>query len=318
MAFISQPNVSIPSDFEAAARDALAFLHERLGFDLWMVTRTEGDDWIVLHTHDHGYDVPEGTVLKWADSFCSRMIRGEGPRIAPASDAVPAYVQAPIGQQVPIGAYAGVPLNHPDGSLFGTLCAIDPKPQPDKIADELPLVELIARLLSRVLESDQRLLEEARRADRAENQAMCDPLTGLYNRRGWDRLVAAEASRCQRYASPACVISIDIDGLKEVNDTQGHAAGDAFLRAASDALLAGLRDQDIVARVGGDEFLVLGVECDEEGSATLVQRITTGLEHANVTASVGLSQHRSGQPLAEAVERADQAMYANKRARAKH
>lgn len=318
MAFISQPNVSIPSDFEAAARDALAFLHERLGFDLWMVTRTEGDDWIVLHTHDHGYDIPEGTVLKWADSFCSRMIRGEGPRIAPASDAVPAYVQAPIGQQVPIGAYAGVPLNHPDGSLFGTLCAIDPKPQPDKIADELPLVELIARLLSRVLESDQRLLEEARRADRAENQAMCDPLTGLYNRRGWDRLVAAEASRCQRYASPACVISIDIDGLKEVNDTQGHAAGDAFLRAASDALLAGLRDQDIVARVGGDEFLVLGVECDEEGSATLVQRITTGLEHANVTASVGLSQHRSGQPLAEAVERADQAMYANKRARAKH
>ena len=214
MASDSPINTSMPSDFEAAARDALAFLHDRLGFDLWMVTRTEGDDWVVLHTEDHGYNVHEGTVLKWADSFCSRMIRGEGPRIAPASDAVTAYAKAPIGQQVPIGAYAGVPLNHPDGSLFGTLCAIDPKPQPDTIADELPLVELIARLLSRVLESDQRLLEQSRRADRAENQAMCDPLTGLYNRRGWDRLLASEQSRCQRYASPACVVSIDIDGLR--------------------------------------------------------------------------------------------------------
>lgn len=304
-----------PTEFEEASRDALAFLHERLGFGLWMVTRTEGDDWVVLHTENHGYDVPEGSVLKWADSFCSRMVRGEGPRIAPASDDVPAYAAAPVGQQVPIGAYAGVPLSRPDGSLFGTLCAIDPQPRPDAIADELPLVELIARLLSRVLESDRRRLEQSRRADRAENQALCDRLTGLYNRRGWDRLLTAEDSRCQRYASPACVVAVDIDGLKTVNDTQGHAAGDAVLRAASDALLTSLRDQDVVARVGGDEFLVLGVECDPQGAAGLVERIVAGFGKIGVSASVGLAQHQAGRPLSEAVGRADQAMFANKRGR---
>jgi len=309
------PTDSPPSDFENASRDALAFLHQRLGFGLWMVTRTEGDDWVVLHTENHGYDVPEGTVLKWADSFCSRMVRGEGPRIAPASDAVPAYAAAPVGRQVPIGAYAGVPLSRTDGSLFGTLCAIDPHPRPEAIADELPLIELIARLLSRVLECDRSRLEQLRRADRAENQALCDRLTGLYNRRGWDRLLTAEGSRCQRYASPACVVAIDIDGLKTVNDTQGHAAGDEVLRAASDALLTSLRDQDLVARVGGDEFLVLGVECDPQGAASLVKRIEDGFARAGVTASVGLAQHQAGRPLAEAAEEADQTMLSNKRAR---
>ena len=315
MTSILPPPPALPNDFETAARDALSFLHERLGFGLWMVTRTEGDDWVVLHTEDHGYELAEGTVLKWADSFCSRMMRGEGPRVAPDSSEVATYADAPIGKQVPIGAYAGVPLHHPDGSLFGTLCAIDPEPQPQRIAEELPLIELIARLLSRVLESEQRLLSEVRRANRAENQALCDPLTGLFNRRGWDRLLTTEASRCQRYASPACVVALDIDGLKAVNDTQGHAAGDAILRSAADALLTSVRHQDLVARVGGDEFLVLGVECDPEGAAGLVQRITDGLAQAGVTATLGLAHHRIGQPLAEAAEAADQALIANKRDR---
>jgi len=271
----------------------------------------------VLHTENHAYDVPEGAVFKWTDSFCSRMVRDQGPRIAPTSDKIAAYAAAPIGQQVPIGAYAGVPLNHPDGSLFGTLCAIDPEPQPDQIADELSLIELIARLLSRVLESDQRLLEQARRADRAENQALCDPLTGLYNRRGWEKLLTAEASRCERYASPACVIAIDIDGLKTVNDTHGHAAGDAVLRSASDALLVSLREQDLIARVGGDEFFVLGVECNPQGAASLVDRIVSGLAQAEVSATIGLAQHRAGRPLTETAGRADQVLIANKRARTK-
>ena len=306
---------SLPTDFEEASREALAFLHDRLGFGLWMVTRTEGNDWVILHTENHGYDVAEGTVLKWTDSFCSRMVRGEGPRVAPASDVVPAYADAPVGQQVPIGAYAGVPLNRPDGSLFGTLCGIDPKAQPDQIVDELPLIEMIARLLGRVLESNQRQIEESRRADRAENQALSDALTGLYNRRGWDRLLTAEDSRCQRYGSPACIVAIDIDGLKTINDTQGHAAGDTAIRAAADALLASLRDQDLVARVGGDEFMVLGVECDPQGAACLVERIAHRFADAAVSASVGLAQHQAGRPLAEAAESADQAMLENKRDR---
>lgn len=65
-------------DFETAVRAVLAFLHHRLGFGLWMVTRTEGEDWIVLQTEGHAYDVNPGQVFCWTDSFCSRMVKGMG------------------------------------------------------------------------------------------------------------------------------------------------------------------------------------------------------------------------------------------------
>lgn len=61
----------------------MRFLHGRLGFDLWMVTRVEGDDWIVLETEDHGYGVTPTSVFRWADSFCSQMVAGRGPRLYP-------------------------------------------------------------------------------------------------------------------------------------------------------------------------------------------------------------------------------------------
>lgn len=75
-----------------------------------MVTRTEGEDWIVLPAEDRGYDVKEGDVFRWTDSFCSQMVEGRGPCIAPQSDLIPAYANAPIGQQVSIAAYVGLPL----------------------------------------------------------------------------------------------------------------------------------------------------------------------------------------------------------------
>jgi diguanylate cyclase len=118
------------TDFETAGRSVLAFLHERFGFGLWMVTRTEGEDCIVPQAEDHGCRVTPGTVFRWADSFCSEMVKGHGPRIAPDSDVVPADAAGPIGRQVAIGAYIGVPLLNADGSLFGTLRAIDPARQP--------------------------------------------------------------------------------------------------------------------------------------------------------------------------------------------
>ena len=88
-------------DFKAASTEVMNYLHSQLGFKLWMVTRTESEDWIVLNANDHGYEVAPGDVFRWTDSFCSRMVKGQGPRIAPSSKAVPAYAAAPIGQQVP-------------------------------------------------------------------------------------------------------------------------------------------------------------------------------------------------------------------------
>jgi len=91
-------------DFESASRAVLTYLHEQLGFGLWMMTRTEGRDWIVLQVEDHYYNVKEGTVFTWTDSFCSQMVQGFGPRVAPCSREIPVYEAAPIGQQVTIKA----------------------------------------------------------------------------------------------------------------------------------------------------------------------------------------------------------------------
>jgi diguanylate cyclase len=302
-------------DYESAARAVLRFLHQRLGFGLWMITRTQGDDWIVLQAEDHGYGVADGSVFRWADTFCSRMVEGKGPRVAPRSREVPAYAAAPVAQMVPIEAYIGVPLTWQDGSLFGTLCAIDPQQKPDSLLQELPLVELLAGMLSTIMHGEMGLAAEKRRAERAVAEASLDALTGLYNRRGWDELLADEEERCRRFGTSACVISIDLDGLKEINDTQGHQAGDVLLRRAALALREAIRQQDVPARCGGDEFMILGVDCDELAAATLAERIGDVLEMHQIEASIGYSLRDPTIGLGAAVEDADQRMYDVKRSR---
>ena len=303
------------SDFETAAHAVLAFLHQRLGFDLWMVTRTVGDDWIVLQSEDHGYGIAPGTVFRWADSFCSEMVKGNGPRIAPCSEDVPAYATAAIGRRVQIKAYVGLPLVNSDGSLFGTLCAIHPSPQPQSIVKEKELVELLGAMLSTILQAELRAADEARRSEKLQAEALIDALTDTYNRRGWDRLLAAEEERCRRYGHPAAILIVDLDELKLVNDAHGHAAGDSLIVRASSALRKAARSLDIVGRLGGDEFGILSAECDRAGAEALLKRVRTALSEASVKASVGIAMRGASGGLRHALENADQLMYKEKRSR---
>ena len=302
-------------DFHAASAEVLRYLHSRLGFSLWMVTRTCGNDWIVLSAHDLGYNVKTGDVFKWTDSFCSRMVQGLGPRIAPCSAIVPAYASAPIGQQVPIGAYIGLPLTNFDGTLFGTLCAIDPSPQPDDLTKELPMLELLSRLLGTVLAHEMRTEAEMRRAERAEQQAELDAMTGLFNRRGWDRFMELEESRCARYGHPASVIYIDLDSLKAINDTFGHERGDEVLAKAGAALKSSCRDGDVVARIGGDEFAVLAVNADPTSTDGYVWRLESALSAIGIRASIAAADRTTSKSLQATFAEADRKMYERKRRR---
>lgn len=301
-------------DFESAGRAVLTFLHRRLGFDLWMLTRTQGDNWIVLQSEDHGYGVDPGVVFSWADSFCSEMVKGNGPRISPSSDQVPAYAAAPIGRTVQIKSYVGVPLVQVDGTLFGTLCAIHPSPQPEAIVEEKELLDLLAAMLSTVLQAELKLEEEARRSERLQTEALTDSLTQLYNRRGWERLMNCEEERCRRYGHAATVLIVDLDQMKQVNDTRGHAAGDALIQRAGDALRQAARAVDIVARLGGDEFGIISAECDRAGGEVLLNRVRAALAEANIRASVGFDSRTPSSGLMGAWESADRMMYEEKRA----
>lgn len=140
-------------DWPAAAHGVLAFLHEHVGWDVWMVTRVVDDCQIVLCAVPEG-PVRPGARLLWEDSFCREMIEGRAPRIATVTAAVPAYASLTKGLASDVAAYLGVPLVAPDGQLFGTLCGVAYRAKPRSAARELPLVEAMARLLSTLLVPD--------------------------------------------------------------------------------------------------------------------------------------------------------------------
>jgi diguanylate cyclase (GGDEF)-like protein len=303
------------ADFEEAAREVLAQLRRRFGYQLFMVTRTEDDDWIVLQSEDHGYGVAEGTVLRWSDSFCKRMVDDEGPRAAPRAAEIQAYAEAPIGRAVEIGAYIGLPLTRADGSLFGTLCGIDPLEQKDMSNADRSLLELMARMLSTILQHELTAQEQARSLQRVKQEATTEPLTGLLNRRGWDQALEAEEHRARRVGSPVCVFVIDVDGLKQVNDSRGHDAGDRLLESAARCLESVLRDTDVAARVGGDEFSVLVAECKPELAGRLHERMRAAFDEAAIAASIGHAMREPASGLEQAWKDADQDMYRDKLAR---
>lgn len=302
-------------DFAAASERALKFLRGHLGFELWMVTRVANDDWIVLSAEDHGYSVSAGSVLRWSDSFCSRMVDGLGPRIAPDAAAVPAYAAAPIGQALTIGSYVGVPLKRDDGTLFGTLCAISPDRKPPALTEQLAVVEAVADLLGCVLATEQEVVRLRRQIESVSDEARRDGLTELFNQKAWSEFLAIEEARCRRFGNPACVVAVDLDELKQVNDTRGHQAGDALIARAGAVIRDSVRQHDIVARTGGDEFMVLAIECDEAQAKVVEQRLRVALIANGIAASVGVAERRPDRSLLETADLADKAMYRDKNGR---
>ena len=100
-----------------------------------------------------------------------------------------------------------------------------------------------------------------------------DPLTGVLNRRGLDERMGIELTRARRTGEPMTVIACDLDGLKQINDEHGHAAGDEALALAADVMGAGLRDLDVLARPGGDEFLILLPNCEMEAALRIADTL---------------------------------------------
>nr|WP_276612075.1 sensor domain-containing diguanylate cyclase [Kineococcus vitellinus] len=293
-------------------------LRELSGMRLWMLTRVLGPDQLVLAALDDSTapaDAPRaapGTVLPWGTSLCRAMVAGAGPTTAPDLRQVPAYAQSLNAQQAGIRAYVGAPLHGGDGRLFGTLCAFDDRPRPDSLHALAPQVHLTARLLSTVLELEMRAEHQRRLAEHALQVAEQDALTGLPNRRAWDRALAREQARCTRYGHPASVVVVDLNGFKAVNDTRGHPAGDELLRACADRLRSGTRAGDLVARLGGDEFALLLPECDAAGAARELERVRAGLASAGIDAAAGVATRTSAGDLVGTWHQADAAMYAVK------
>lgn len=177
----------------------------------------------------------------------------------------------------------------------------------------IALSEWVSRLLLRI--EEERTGVFVRRESQAKAEGMTDMLTQLVNRRGWDLAVKQAEERCQREHLNAAVIVIDLDGLKRINDTLGHAKGDEFIRRAATALRGAGRREDTLARLGGDEFAYLSVGCEPEHAAVVLSRLSQALQKASVPASLGYAMRDLAGSIGAAFQEADQSMYAHKRAR---
>jgi len=110
-------------------------------------------------------------------------------------------------------------------------------------------------------------------ADKLARLATTDPLTGLLNARAFDQRLRQEVARAARYGGPVALLMLDLDGLKAINDQQGHQAGDRALQSVASAIRAALREVDLAARLGGDEFGVLAPRTDYSAAMALGNRV---------------------------------------------
>jgi diguanylate cyclase len=159
-----------------------------------------------------------------------------------------------------------------------------------------------------------------------QGEALIDPLTGLRNRRGFDAAFQQVIDQEGYESSGASLMLLDIDHFKQVNDTYGHLFGDLVIGAAGRILLNAIKGRDIVARFGGEEFLVFLPDTPVAGALVLAEQIRDAFSRARVkragsdkvlgqvTISIGVASPRSGESLDQAIERADQALYQAKHA----
>lgn len=155
--------------------------------------------------------------------------------------------------------------------------------------------------------------------------ATVDELTSLVNRRRMHEVLEAEERRQadgREGGKVSCIALLDIDFFKQVNDQHGHAAGDAVLRSFSVAARACLRANDVLARWGGEEFLLLLPDAAPEDARLVLERMAErvrtmpapGLHGRRISFSAGLATRRDGEPFADAIHRADKALYRAKEA----
>ncbi len=240
--------------FDEACAQVVGYLKEWVPLAFWSVSRVDGEQQVQLYVSDDAYGMTPGTSTAWSESFCRYMVAGLAPQIAPDAMAVPHYAAIGSELDIEVGAYVGVPIHDGDGSLFGTLCGLDPVVQDDDLLQQAPLLHLLATLLSQILQAERLRAKADAHADALEWTTFHDPLTGLPNRAMFlDVLVGALAGG----GRPGGVLLLDVEGVAAVNDTFGHATGDLLLQEIADRLSATLRPADTVARMGGSEFAVL-------------------------------------------------------------
>ncbi|MBA3233013.1 MAG: GGDEF domain-containing protein [Propionibacteriales bacterium] len=296
--------------FSQASMRVVAELNRRHVDMTWSVSRV--DHGHQVHLHVAGDIFAAGTTVEWDDTLCKRMLAG-GAHIVPDTMADSNYADSALVEH--IRGYAGMPITNPDGETFGVLCGLRRDPLPGDLDVDVEMLGLLGGLLSDLLATARLVDASASKEQSALIQAQTDHLTGLTNRRGWDLALRQAELAVSSYGDHVTVVVMDIDRLKHVNDTEGHAVGDDMLRDAARVLRELVRRDDVVARVGGDEFAILFIGLGDDEATARLGQLRAELDNAEVAASLGMATATQAIELMSLVSAADQRMYVDKRQR---
>ncbi|MGL6050956.1 MAG: GGDEF domain-containing protein, partial [Aeromonas salmonicida] len=199
--------------------------------------------------------IPEGVSVDWSDTLCRRAL-DEGRLYA--ADVADRWGDSAAARAMGIRTYMSSPVRTSSGSLYGTLCGASAEHKPLVTGSE-HLIAFFARLIAEHVEREQLLQQLQQANNELSRQALSDPLTGLPNRRALMLELHRLFSLLKRTGHPLLISFIDLDGFKAINDTHGHDAGDLLLQTMAQQLAGALRSGDLLARVGGDEFVAVGM-----------------------------------------------------------
>jgi len=191
------------------------------------------------------------------------------------------------------------------------------------MTDEVMELSDSGRLAGEVARLQAEIVELSKRVEQLDALAHQDSLCDLPNRRGFMRVLERTIDRVKRYEEQAAILFVDLDGLKMINDSSGHGAGDEALIEVSRMLVGGVRKSDLVARIGGDEFAILLIHSDEESAVETASRLVDMIADCDfrhdgellpLSVAIGVGMIHPEDTPEQAIARADAEMYRRKAA----
>ena len=323
-------SVAAAQNVEDLTRSLLEMLEAVTGIESTYLTSIDESQGTleIRYAHNAGeLQIPEGFSTAWDQTPCKRAM-DEG-RVY-MDDISERWGDMAVVRDLGLRAYASMPVRRADGQLCGTLCAASRRERPST-PETGHILTLFAHLIGQQLERERLIQELTAANERLTRHAATDELTGLPNRRALMDALTRLLAQGRRRQAEVLVAFVDLDDFKAINDRHGHGVGDQFLAAIAQRLRTVLREEDVIARIGGDEFVVatLGPQagdasrCAQDTFRERIAQATQGrfdlpggsFDYAGASVgAVAVPPHGSS-TAGDALRLADRRMYETKQAR---
>lgn len=283
------------------------------GFIVQMTTN--GYQVVISNKSEENPYPPGGIIPTETDIFCRKVVEENRPLYVANATQLEEWQSNPEVTEDRFNSYLGFPLHWPNGEIFGTICVMD-----FKITN---YDERYHRLLAHFKKMAERELHLLKKNLDVEKLSVHDEQTGLLNRRGFNSLAPARLKLANRHQEDIVVCYFDLDNLKKINDSYDHKTGDLAIRVFAKALKDSLRNTDIIARFGGDEFVAIIFMEHIDETSLVNKRLRALLNQSELNFDINYSvgaitiSHEKALDIdiEKVIAQADSRMYVNKRAK---